>query len=483
MNYRKNFRLIGDVLLIESILLITPIVVAIVLHEYSEILPFVYTVVVTACLGFVLKNIPIKTEQILAKDGFFIVTMSWVVMSLIGAMPYIFSSHGIPNYVDALFETISGFTTTGSTILPDPSVLSKTLLFWRALTQWMGGMGVLVFMIALVPLSNDNSMHVLRAEMAGPSIDKIVPRTRDMAVWMYGIYTFLTLSELICLCISGVDFYDALLHTLTTAATGGFSTHSASIAALANPAAEWIITIFMFLFGINFNVFFLLIIRKFKKALKNEELWFYIALAIGSAIFIAYSVVKPFYNGNMVDAIRQSAFQVVSVMTTTGFTVTHSEQWPVFVQSHILFLMIFGACAGSTAGAIKLSRLIIIVKYMVVSLAKFVHPRSMKTVKQDGKTVPEEVIRGTAIFIILYFLLIMAGTFILSFGHDFISSISVAITAIGDNGIALGQAGANGHLADYSVLEKLVISFLMLAGRLEIYPVVVLLMPSTYKRK
>lgn len=480
MNYRKSSRLLGFVLLFETLLFLLPLVTALIYHE--EIMCFVYSMLITGFMGFVMVSVPQKSSQYIAKDGFFVVTMAWVLMSLFGAIPYLLSPNGIHSIVDAVFETVSGFTTTGVSILSDPSTLSKSLLLWRALTQWVGGMGVLVFLIAILPLSNDNSMHVLRAEMAGPTIDKIVPRTRDMAIWMYGMYTFLTVAELVALLFSGVPFFDSLLHTFTTAATGGFSTHAESIAFFQNPAAEWVITIFMALFGVNFNIFFLIIMRKFKRAFKNEELWIYIAIIIASSLFIAISVLSRYEN--FMDSIRQSAFQVVSVMTTTGFSVTNSGQWPVYDRMLLLLLMIFGACAGSTAGGVKISRLIILVKYTFSNFKRFVSPRSVSTIKQDEKKVSNETIRGTAIFFMTYMLVLLIGTFFIALdGFDFESSLSVTISALGDNGMCFGEIGNVANVGAFSAYNKWFMCFLMLIGRLEIFPVAVLLLPSTYKKK
>lgn len=416
-----------------------------------------------------------------SREGYVVVVLAWVLMSVFGALPFVLSG-AIPDFFSAFFETVSGFTTTGSTVLVDIEVLPQSLLFWRSFTHWIGGMGILVFMLAVTPKDNARMMHVMRAEVPGPKVDKLVARTRITARILYCMYIALSAIEVIMLLCGGLSLFDSLTVTFSTAGTGGFAAYNASIAQFGSIYAEIVVTVFMFLFSINFNLYYLAIIGHVGKALKSEELRCFTAIVIAAIVLITVNLLS-FY-GNLADALRYSSFQVVSVVSTTGFVSADFSAWPQFSQTILLVLMFVGACAGSTGGGIKISRLIILLKSGVREIRRLLTPNTVISVRMDKKPVEESVVSGSAGFFSIYIGIILLSTLILSVdGLDFTTNFTSVVSCINNVGPTLGNViGATGNFSVFSSVSKMVLSFCMLAGRLNIFPVVMLFSPVTWKR-
>ena len=478
MNYRMIGYLLGVILSIEAALLLLPLLVALIYAE--PYLPFLFTVLIVAAAAGLLLLLKPKDTRIYAKEGFVCVAGGWILLSLFGALPFVFDG-AIPSYIDALFETVSGFTTTGATILTEIEHLHKGILFWRSFTHWIGGMGVLVFMLAIVP-ADGRAIHLMRAEVPGPTKGKLVPRMRHTALILYGIYVFLTLAETVALCIAGMPFFDALVNSFATAGTGGFAMKNISIAGYANPAFEWIIAIFMFLCGVNFNLYFFLLIRRFRDVLKSEELRAYLILCGVSTALIAANVFHIYKNVG--DTLRITFFQVTSIMSTTGFSTVDFNLWPEFSQTILVILTIIGACAGSTAGGLKVSRALILFKNIWRELKHILHPRSVIVTRLDGEALSDETCRSAANYFSLYALLIAVCTVVLSFdGFDLTTNFTATLACINNVGPGLGLVGPLGNFSIFSPLSKLTLTLSMLLGRLEIIPLVILLSPTTWKKR
>jgi len=479
MNYRMTAKLLSYVLLVEAALLLLPLITAIVCHE--SILPFLFTVLILAAVAaptFLLKP---RNTRIFAKEGFVIVALSWILLSLFGALPFIFSGT-ITNYIDAFFETVSGFTTTGATILSDLTAVPRSILMWRGFTHWIGGMGVLVFIMALIPSDSGRNIHLLRAEVPGPTKGKLVPRLRHTARILYSIYLVLTLLELISLLIAGLPFYDALITSLSTAGTGGFGVLNDSIAGYHSPAVEWIVAIFMLLFGMNFNVIFLIAIRKFRDVLKNSELRVYLILSVLATALITVNTLSMYQSVG--DAIRTAFFTVNSTMSTTGFVVFNYGTWPTFSKGIIILLMVVGASAGSTAGGIKISRVMILFKNMLREIKHMIRPNSVNRVKIDGDTVEEETVRSACNYLIFYcFTFIISFIFLSLDNFTIETTLTTVLSCIGNVGPVMGTVTPFGNLSEFSSLSKIILSLDMLFGRLEFLPMLILISPSTYKIK
>jgi len=478
MNYRMLLYLLSVILLIEAALLLFPLAVGLIYGESP--VPFLITIgvlVVISLPGVIQKP---KNTKIYAKEGFVTVAASWLLMSAFGALPFVISG-AIPNYIDAFFETCSGFSTTGASILRVIEGLPKGILFWRSFTHWIGGMGVLVFMLAILP-QGGHAIYLLRAEVPGPTKGKLVPKLRHTAIILYAIYIALTLTEVIALLIAGLPVYDSLVTSFGTAGTGGFSVMNASIAGYNNPAAEWIIAVFMMIFGINFNLFFLMIIGKWREALKSEELHVYLSLA-----FIATAIVCiQTYNlsSNFEQCIRTSFFQTASIISTSGFSTTDFNVWPALTKALLIFLMFVGSCAGSTAGGVKVSRIIIVFKNTLREIRHMLHPRSVNTVRMDGETVPEETVKSSVNYIALYIAVLITSVLIVSIdGFSFETNFSGVMACLNNIGPGFDSVGPAGNYADYSILSKIILSLDMLFGRLEIMPMIILLSPVTWRKK
>ncbi|MGN1372281.1 MAG: TrkH family potassium uptake protein [Candidatus Coprovivens sp.] len=471
MRNKIVYKYLGKVLIGFSILLLFPLIVSLIYHE--SINPFIIPAIISITFGIILNNIKVKNKNIYAKDGFVIVTMAWLLISLIGAIPFIIGDN--LHFVDAFFETVSGFTTTGATIYSDVEHLSHGLLFWRSFTHFIGGMGVLAFIMAIVPLSqNDKSMHVLKAEMPGPSVAKLVPSIKKTLFYLYGIYIGITFLEFILLVIGGMKIFDSLLIAFATAGTGGFSILNSSLATYS-VYAKWIVTIFMFLFGVNFNIYFLIIMKDIKNALKSEELKIYFLIYIGSTIFIVLNTLSMF--NNISDAILEGAFHVSSIITSTGFSIGNINIYPTSCRILMLLLMLISACAGSTCGGFKISRLIICIKAIKRDILKTFHPNSVRTITFEGKKVDEETVKNTKSFLLLYIGIIVFSMFLISFdGFNLDQTINAVFSTFANVGLCFDIS----NFSIFSNFSKIILSIGMLFGRLEIFPIIV--WASSFKR-
>lgn len=480
MNITAILNIIGHVMKYEIILLLIPFFVAL-FYGQGDANAFLYTVLLMIPIALILIKIKGKKNEIYAKEGFLTVGLAWIVISFFGALPFVFSG-AIPSLVDAFFETSSGFTTTGASILTEIQSLPKGILFWRSFTHWVGGMGFLIFILALMPTFSGNTIHLLKAESPGPTPGKIVPKIKQTAKILYAIYFVLTLIETIFLKSAGLSWYDSIIHALGTAGTGGFSNMNASVAAFNNPAVEWIITIFMLLFGVNFVLYFQLIRGNVKAFFKSEELKWYLIAVFASIIIIAVNII-PFNHGDVTKSIRDSAFQVSSIVTTTGYATVNFNLWPTLSKVILIMLMFMGAMAGSTGGGIKPIRIVIIFKAIRREIDKILHPRRVKSVKIDGNVVEEETISGVFLFIFAYIIISLIAIFIVSFDNfDVTTTVTSVIATLSNIGPGLEMVGPAGNFSAFSDLSKLVLSFCMLAGRLEIYPMLILFSPSLWKK-
>lgn len=480
MNITAILNIIGHVMKYEIILLLIPFFVAL-FYGQGDANAFLYTVLLMIPIALILIKIKGKKNEIYAKEGFLTVGLAWIVISFFGALPFVFSG-AIPSLVDAFFETSSGFTTTGASILTEIQSLPKGILFWRSFTHWVGGMGFLIFILALMPTFSGNTIHLLKAESPGPTPGKIVPKIKQTAKILYAIYFVLTLIETIFLKSAGLSWYDSIIHALGTAGTGGFSNMNASVAAFNNPAVEWIITIFMLLFGVNFVLYFQLIRGNVKAFFKSGELKWYLIAVFASIIIIAVNII-PFNHGDVTKSIRDSAFQVSSIVTTTGYATVNFNLWPTLSKVILIMLMFMGAMAGSTGGGIKTIRIVIIFKAIRREIDKILHPRRVKSVKIDGNVVEEETISGVFLFIFAYIIISLIAIFIVSFDNfDITTTVTSVIATLSNIGPGLEMVGPAGNFSVFSDLSKLVLSFCMLAGRLEIYPMLILFSPSLWKK-
>lgn len=480
MNYKMIVYNIGKILLVEAVLLVLPAIVSIIYSD-GMLASYAVTIAALTVTGILATQKKPKNKSIYAKEGYVIVAFTWILMSLFGALPF-WLSGGIPNFVDAFFETVSGFTTTGSTILNNIEVLPKSLLFWRSFTHWIGGMGILVFVIAIMPKTENSSMHVMRAEVPGPTVGKLVSKLGASARILYGIYCGLTAIMVAFLLAGGMPLFDSLVNAFATAGTGGFGILNNSIEGYNNLYFEMVIAVFMLLFGINFNLYYLLLIRRFKQALKSEELRCYLGIVAAATIIIAVSLITGNHSAGY--AFRYAFFQVASIITTTGFSSTDFGTWPIIAQLTLIFLMFIGACAGSTGGGIKVSRLVILVKSGMRDIKKAINPRSIETVKVDKQTVEEPVVKGISVFFAMYIIVIAVSSMVVSLdGRDLTTTLTSVVACIGNIGPGLGAVGPAGNFAHFSVLSKIVLSFDMLAGRLELIPMLMIFTPYAWSRK
>lgn len=464
MRNKLVYKYLGKVLIGFSILLLFPIIVSLIYKE--SIISFLIPSLISLVLGLLLNSIEPVNKNLYAKDGFVIVTMAWFLISLIGSMPFMLGDN--LSFFDAFFETVSGLTTTGASIYEDVEHLTHGLLFWRCFTNFIGGMGVLTFVMAIVPLSkNDKSMHVLKAEMPGPTVSKLVPSIKKTLLYLYGIYIGLTLLLLALLLIGGNKPFDSLLLSISTAGTGGFSLLNSGLATYT-PYTQWLIAIFMFLFGVNFNIYFLILMKDIKSALKSEELKAYILIYIFAVIFI---VANTFYMfDTLSEALRQGAFHVSSIMTSTGASIGNINIYPTSCRILILFLMLVSACAGSTCGGFKISRLLICIKSIKRDILKTFHPNSVRTITFEGKKVNEETVKSTKSYLLLYIGIIIILMFLISFdGFTLDQTINAVFTTFANVGLCFDIP----NFALFSNFSKFILSIGMLFGRLEIFPIIV----------
>ncbi len=478
MNYRMIAKILGRVMGVESLLMLPPIAAA--LYYGEPVYCFVATMAIAAALALGLSLVKPKHPDILAREGFVSVALSWILMSLVGALPFVFSGE-IPSYFDAFFEIVSGFTTTGASIHPNAEELSHGLLLWRALSQWIGGMGVLVFIMAVLPLSEERSMHIMRAEVPGPQFGKLVPKIRQSSAITYIIYVGLTVLLVVLLLLGKMPFFDSITHAMSTAGTGGFGIKLASVGYYDSAYIEIVIGVFMLLFGVNFSIYFLIIMRKFKAAFTNTELLCYLGIAAFATVTIALNI-SGMYKG-FGTSLRYSFFQVSSLMTTTGFATTNFDLWPSYSKVMLVILMFIGASAGSTAGGMKVSRLVILARAAHQEVGKMLNPRKTISVRIDGHTVDATTIRYTLVFLSLFMVTTLLSTLIVSLdGFDLVSSFTAVLSCISNVGPGLGLVGPNGNFAMFSDLSKVTLSLTMLIGRLEIFPMLILCMPSTWRK-
>lgn len=480
MNKRMIAYILGILLLCEAGLMLLPTIVSLVYGE-AVVISFLATIVLLVATGVVLVAMKPKNKTIYARHGLVIVALGWILMSLFGALPFFFSGE-IPNYLDALFEAVSGFTTTGSSILTDVEALSKSMLFWRSFTHWIGGMGVLVFMMAVLPLAGGGGdLHLMKAESPGPNVSKLVPRSSKTARILYGIYLALTVLEIFILLFGGMSLFESVTIAFGTAGTGGFGVLNSSIASYST-FCQSTITVFMILFGINFNIYFLLLCKKFKDALKSEEVWTYLAIMFSAIVVIALNIRDMF--ASFSEAFHHSAFQVSSVMTTTGFATADFNQWPELSRIIMLGVMCVGACAGSTGGGLKVSRLIILLKSARREFRRISHPRSVKIITFDGNRLSDDTIRNTFAYFFIYVMIFAASVLVVSLDNfDFTTTVTSVIATLNNIGPGLNMVGATGNYSEFSFLSKLVLISDMLLGRLEIFPLLFLFAPSKQKVK
>ncbi len=479
MNYSMIFFIIGWVFIIEAALMAPSALVAVL---YSERSIWAFAAAIGLCL---LLGVPLVRKQpankvFYAKEGCVTVALSWIVMSLMGALPFVFSGV-IPSIVDAMFETVSGFTTTGASILKDVEVLPRCMLFWRSFTHWIGGMGVLVFLLCLLPMSGGGySMNLMKAESPGPSVSKLVPKVRSTAKLLYGLYVALSLLELTLLLLGSMPLFDALCTTFGTAGTGGFGIKNSSIGEYS-AYIQSIVTIFMILFGINFNVYFLLYMRKPKEALRCEEAGWYLAIIAASTLIITVFIRNSF--PDLATAFRHAAFQVGSIITTTGFSTVDFNVWPAVPRAILVLLMFIGACAGSTGGGIKVSRIVLLFRTMTREIGQIIHPHMVKKLKFEGRVVGQEVLRSVNAFMVAYVLIFAVSTlFVCLDGFDLVTSFTAVAATLNNIGPGLEMVGPIGNFSCFSDLSKIVLIFDMLAGRLEIFPLLVLFFRDTWKK-
>ena len=485
MNYSIIKRTVGWILLFETIFFLVPLITAIVYWE-SAFFSFLITMIICGLLGWACIAKKPKDTSIYAKEGFVIVSLSWIVLSVFGALPFVFSGE-IPNFIDALFETVSGFTTTGATIIPTGEKLEslpRSLLMWRGFTHWIGGMGVLVFIIAFLPLSGARNMHIMKAESPGPVVSKLVPKVRSTAFILYTIYALMTLIQFILLLVGGMSAFEALTTAFATAGTGGFSVKGDSIAGYSS-YIQIVVTIFMLLFSLNFNSYYMLGRGRWKEAFTEEVRTFFLIVfvAIGLITLNVYFSESISYDYSFLEALKHTAFSVASVISTTGFATENFDLWPQLSKTILVTLMFIGACAGSTGGGIKVSRIVIMTKSGGNELRKMLHPKQIKKVTMDKRVVDEEVVKSVNSYLMIYVLVFLVSLLLISLDGAGLATNFTAVAATMNNiGPGLEMVGPAGNFAFYSWWAKLVFIFDMLAGRLELIPMLLLFAPATWRK-
>lgn len=479
MNYSMVRYILFRIIRVMGCLLMLPFLVALVYREYDSAESFFLLIVVTLIIGIVGSHIKPKSKVIYAKEGFTITALAWILISLLGAVPFVMTGT-IPNYIDALFETISGFTTTGGSILTSMDGIEKSVQFWRTFTHWIGGMGVLVFLLAVVPMADGYSMHLMRAESPGPVVGKIVPKVKDTAKILYLIYLGITLAEIICLFISGLPIYDAVTISFSTVGTGGFAISNAGIGGYST-ISQAIITVFMALCGVNFTVYYFLLNRKPKEAFAIDEVKYYFGVMFIAAAIISLNI----YRAGVLDSaglsFHHALFAVSSVMTTTGFGTLDFDKWPMLSKMILCILSLIGACAGSTGGGFKFSRVIIVVRNARNELNYLVHPKAVKRVYMDGHTVEGTTVKSVSAYLGLYVVTFIASTLVVALDNfDFQTTVTSVAATLNNIGPGLGMVGPMGNYSEFSYLSKIVLMFDMLAGRLELLPIYIMLKPKTW---
>ena len=485
MNRKMVFHILGKILMVEAALMVPSVIVGLIYKEKAT-LAFLVPILALVLIGVLLSVRKPKNKEIYARDGFFIVASAWVLMSLFGALPF-YLSRGyyegcqFNSYVDCFFEVVSGFTTTGASVLTEIDILPRCILFWRCFTHWIGGMGVLVFVMAILPLSEERSLYLMRAESPGPIVGKLVPKMKDTARVLYGIYIVMTFLCFILLLIGKMPVYDALCHSFGAAGTGGFNVKTAGVGFYDSAYIEMVIAVFILLFGINFNLYYLILLGNIKEALKSEELRWYLGIVGLSTLTISLNIMKTFKG----QSFRYAFFQVATIITTTGFSTTDfNTTFPELSKTVLVLLMLIGACAGSTGGGLKVSRLIILLKSFKKEIKKLMHPRSVTVIKLEGKPIDSSVSYNTIIYFMMYMVIMLISLLLISVDNfDFTTNTTAVIACFNNIGPGLGAVGPVGSYGGFSAFSKIVLSFDMLFGRLEILPMLVLFTPKAWKKK
>ena len=479
MNYKMIVYILGWVLKIEAASMLVPLICAICYSEMQEVTVFAICIALCLVIGLALNFRHPSNKVVYAREGFVTVALSWIVMSIFGSFPFLFSGY-IPNFIDAFFETVSGFSTTGASILNDVEALPKSLLMWRSLTHWIGGMGVLVFLMAILPLSGSGNLYLLKAESPGPSVSKLVPKVKSTAKHLYVIYILFTLAQVILLLAGGLDLFESLTLSFGTAGTGGFGVRNSGVAEYT-PYIQYVITVFMILFGIDFSLYHALIFRRTCNVFKSDEFKAYIGIIALATLLIFFNSRHMFFSAE--EAFRNIWFSVGSVITSTGFAVTDYNLWPEFSKVIIVMLMFIGACAGSTGGGIKVSRIIILLKSIVKEIRTNAHPRTTLKIKMNGRTVEHETVRGVNVFMASYVVIFGSALLLISLDNfDFTTNFTAVLATINNIGPGLNLVGPMGNFAEFSTLSKIVMSICMIVGRLEIFPMLLLFSPYTWKK-
>lgn len=480
MNFRLISSLLGQVIILQGFLMLPSCLVGFLYHETENALIYLAVSIFCQLLGLCIRLIKPRSRTFYAKEGFVTVSLSWIIMSLLGALPF-YLSDDIPSYTDALFEIISGFTTTGSSILTNVEALSYCNIFWRSFSHWIGGMGVLVFILAIMPMSGGSTMNLMKAESPGPSVGKLVPKIQQTAFLLYAIYFAMTIVEIVLLLLGGMPLFDSLCHALGTAGTGGFGIKNDSLAGYSTYLQN-VITVFMFLFGVNFTFYYYVLIRKVKNAFRLEEVRWYFFIFIGAVLLISLNLTA---NGAaFLPSMQQAAFQVSSVMTTTGYATTDFNAWPQFSRMLMVIIMFIGACAGSTSGGIKVSRIMIYVKQVRKELMQQIHPRQIYVIKMDDKGLEHTTIRSCNVFLMAYVLVFAASLLLLSLNNfDFTTNFTAVVATLNNIGPGLDMVGPAGNFSKFSNFSKYILMFDMLAGRLEIIPILILFHPATWRKQ
>ena len=480
MNRKMIVYILSRVLLVEAALMAPSLVCGLIYRE-GEVLAFVPPIVLAAALGALMMRRKPTDTTIYAREGFCVVAAAWIMLSVIGALPLCLCGRGLSAW-DCFFEIVSGFTSTGATILGNVEALPKCILFWRSFTHWIGGMGVLVFVLAIVPLEDNRSLHLMRAEVPGPVVGKLVPRMRETAKILYGVYSVMTVILVGLLLLGGMPLFDSLCHAFGAAGTGGFSVKNAGIMYYDSRYLEMVLAVFMLLFGVNFNLFYLIMLGRMRAALKDEELRWYFAIVAAAVLMIAVNTFRLY--GTVGQSLRYAFFQVSSIITTTGYaTADYANQWPQFSQHVLVLLMIIGACAGSTGGGLKVSRVMILLRSFSSEVRRLIHPRMVSVIRINGKAVADETIQGVRVYFAIYMLIVCASTLLLSLDNfDFATNLTAELACFNNIGPGIGLVGPMGNFGIYSPLSKMLLSFNMLLGRLEIYPLLVLLSPGVWRR-
>ena len=479
MNKRKIVSFIGRIILIEAALMVLPLLVALYYGD-GDAWAFAVTILTALIPGVLMARVRQSDRRLSSRDGYFIVAATWIIISLIGAMP-LYMAGGFRSYWSALFEIASGFSTTGASVLEEPALLGHGVLFWRSFTHWIGGMGVLVFVMMVMPMENDNSMHLVRAEVPGPTAGKLVPRMRTTSMILYGIYAAMTMILLVLLLLGGMPLFDSFCMAFGTAGTGGFAVSSAGVAGYHSAYIEVLLGIFMLLFGVNFNVYHLLLLGKIKDALKSEEVKVYLGIVITATVLISINTFSRVTG--LGTTVRNAFFQVASIITTSGFATVDFNFWPEFSKHTLVLLMIIGACAGSTGGGFKISRLIILLKAMMAEVRHIITPKAINPVRIDGKPIDKETLNSTRIYAAAYLILICLFTWILSLdGKDLTTNVTAVLSCFNNIGPGLGGVGPMNNFGIYSDWAQVVLSLCMLTGRLEIFPMLLLFGRSMHTR-